>query len=217
MLTAEQKAAWLSERCGRLTASRMTEAMSFRKDGKPSAERTKLMYDLLAERVTGFNARNVVTPAMQEGLDYEDEMFDYFVERTGKTLRPSRFYPHRTIDGFGATPDREPAWDNTGLIEGKVPQPATFIRWTLSGTVPEEHWPQMTAQLLCTDREWVGFIAYCPHIKDEGKRLYMRKFTPDADYRARVFAAAVGFLAELDDMWERFVTTPESVREPAAA
>lgn len=209
MMSSEQKAAWLAERCGKLTASRMSDAMSFLRNGEPSERRTKLMHEILAERVTGFNARHVVTPAMQDGLDFEDEMFDRFVERTGRTLRLSKFYPHRTVDGLGASPDREL---DDGLVEGKVPQPATFTRWVLAGVVPPEHKPQMIAQCLCADKEWVGFMAYCPWIKDERKQLFMRKFIPTPDERAAVLAAAVGFLDELDELFDRFVTS-----EPVAA
>lgn len=205
MMNAEEKAAWLAQRCGRLTASRMADAMSKLKNGEPSERRIKLMHELLAERLTGFSARHVVTPAMQDGLDFEDEMFDRFVERTGRTLRLSRFYEHPTVDGLGATPDREL---DDGLVEGKVPQPATFVRWNLAGVVPPEYKPQMIVQCLCANKEWVGFIAYCPWIKDESKQLFMRKFVPTADERASVLAAAIGFLDQLDQLFDQFVSMP---------
>ncbi len=205
MMTSEQKAAWLAERCGVLTASRMSDAMARLRNGDPSEKRTKLMHEILAERLTGFNARHVVTPAMQDGLDFEDEMFDRFVERTGRSVRLSRFYKHPTIDGLGATPDRE---IDDGLMEGKVPQPNTFIRWVLAGVVPPEYKPQMITQCLCADKEWVGFVAYCPWLKDERKQLFMRKFVPTQEERAAVLAAAVGFLDELDAMFDQFVSMP---------
>ncbi len=205
MMSAETKAAWLAERSGKLTASNMRKAMSFLRNGEPAADRTRLMHELLAERLTGFNARHVVTPAMQDGLDYEDEMFDFFVERTGRDLRLSRLYEHATIPNFAATPDREL---DDGLVEGKVPTAETFVRWVCAGVVPEEHKPQMIAQCLCADKEWVGFMAYNPHIKDERRRLFMRKYTPTPEERAKVLAAAVGFLAELDELWDQFVSQP---------
>ena len=62
---------WLSERTGCLTASRMADALDFRKDGKPGAARIKLMRELLAERMTGEAMRHFVTAEMQRGLDEE--------------------------------------------------------------------------------------------------------------------------------------------------
>jgi hypothetical protein len=206
MMNAEQKAAWLSARAGKLTASRMRDAMDYLKTGASSAARTKLLHSLLAERLTGFSTRNVVTPAMQDGLDYEDEMFDFFVERTGRKVHMSRLYEHPTIENLAATPDREL---DDGLMEGKVPQPETFVRWTLAGVIPPEHMPQMAAQCLCSGRRWVGFVAYCPWIKDEGKRLFMRKFEPAQEYLDTIEREAIKFLGELDDLFDRFVSSTD--------
>lgn len=203
MMTAEQKAAWLAERCGCLTASRMKDAMDFRKDGKPGTYRVKLLHELLAERLTGFSVPHVVTDAMEHGLEYEDEAVDKFVELTGRDVQLSRFYRHPSIEYFGATPDREL---DDGLLEVKCPTSSKFIAWKLAGVVPEEHKPQMLAQLACSGKSWVGFIAYDPRLKDERHRLFLAKFTPSHEEIAAVEAAAVTFLSELDDMFERFTT-----------
>ncbi len=205
MMSAEEKAAWLAVRAGKLTASRMGDAMSFLKNGQPSAARMQYMRELLAERLTGQSVPHVVNDAMMWGTDHEDEAVDVFVERTGRSPRLSRFYEHATILNFGATPDREL---DDGLLEVKCPTTSTFVEWSLAGVVPERHKMQMTAQLLCSDKEWCGFLAYDPRIRDERKQLFMRKFVPTADERAAVLAAAIGFLDELDEMFSRFVESP---------
>lgn len=206
MMNAEDKAAWLSARAGKLTASRMADAMARLKNGDSAAARTQYMRELLAERLTGLSVPHVVNDAMLWGSEHEDEAVDMFVERYGRSPRLSRFYEHATIENFGATPDRE---IDDGLLEVKCPTTATFIEWSLAGIVPEKHKPQMTAQLLCTGKNWCGFLAYDPRIRDERKQLFMRKYTPTADERAAVLAAAVGFLAELDEMFDAFVCAPE--------
>ena len=210
MMSPDEKAAWLSARAGKLTASRMADAMSRLRNGEPSAARQQYMRELLAERLTGMSVHHVVNDAMLWGSEHEDEAVDVFVERTGRSPRLSHFYEHATIENFGATPDREL---DDGLLEIKCPTTATFIEWSLAGVVPERHRAQMTAQLLCADKQWCGFIAYDPRIRDPNKQLFMRKFVPTADERAAVFAAAVGFLDELDEMFSRFVESP--VAEPA--
>jgi exodeoxyribonuclease (lambda-induced) len=203
MMTAEQKAAWLAERCGHLTASNMGKALDFRKDGKPGADRIRLLYELVAERVTGFSVPHVVTDAMQHGLEYEDEAADKFVELTGRDLAVSHFYHHPTIGYFGATPDREL---EDGLVEIKCPATATFIEWKLAGVVPARHKPQMLAQLACTGRKWCGFVAYDPRMREERQRLFLARFEPSAEDIAAVEDAARTFLGELEAMFEKFTT-----------
>ena len=203
MMTAEAKAAWLSARCGKLTASRMADAMKFRRDGKPSAERDRLLRELLAERVTGQSMPHVVTEAMEWGLENEDAAVDAFVEMTGRDVRLSRFYEHPTIPDFGATPDREL---DDGLLEIKCPTTARYLEWVLAGVVPDEHKPQMLAQLACSGKRWCGFIAYDPRVKDERRRLFLRKYEPSAEEIAAVETAARTFLADLDAMFEQFTT-----------
>jgi predicted phage-related endonuclease len=203
MMSAEQKAQFLSDRCGKLTASRMADAMDYLKDGKTSsAKRVKLMQDLLAERLTGDSMPHYVSEAMEHGIEYEDEAADVFVELTGRDLRPSRFYEHPTIENFGATPDREL---DDGLVEVKCPTTPKFICWRLAGGVPQEHVPQMLAQLACTGKKWCGFLAYDPRIREASKRLFMAKFEPSAEQIAAVEDAARIFLNELDAMFSAFV------------
>lgn len=205
VMTAEEKSAWLSARAGKLTASRMADAMSYTAKGFPTAARTKLLHELLAERLTGESVPHVVTEPMLWGLEHEDEAVDCFVERFPQfDVRRSRFYEHPEIENFGATPDREIGAD--GLIEVKCPTTTKFVDWVMRGDVPDEHRPQMCAQLLCSGKAWVGFVAYDPRIRDESKRLFMRKFVPDPGELDLVKAEAIKFLTELDMMFDRFVT-----------
>lgn len=204
-MSPEAKAAWLSARAGKLTASRMADAMAYLKNGSPAMARSKLMRELLAERLTGQSVPHVVNDAMLWGSEHEDEAVDEFVARYPQyDVRGSRFYEHPSIENFGATPDREINHD--GLLEVKCPMTGTYLEWVLAGKVPEQHEPQMAAQLLCTGKSWCGFIAYDPRIRDEGKRLFMRKYVPTDDYLRLVETAAVTFLAELDAMFDAFVS-----------
>lgn len=209
MMTAEEKAQWLADRAGKLTASRMKDAMDYRKDGKAGSFRVKYLHELLAERLTGFSVNHFVNDAMQWGLDHEDEAVDCLVERYPQ-YEPvtSHFYDHPVIANFGATPDRELGYD--GLLEVKCPTSTTFLGWVIGGVVPEEHKPQMCAQLLCTGRKWCGFVAYDPRIRDETKRLFLRKYTPTQDELDRVEKAAEVFLIELDNLFDAFVSSPVS-------
>lgn len=202
-MTPEERAHWLAARAGCLTASHMCDAMAFRKDGKPAAERTKLLHDLLAERVTGHSVRHYVSPAMEHGIQFEDEAKEFYELTTGAILMPAPYIPHPRIEHFGATPD---ALLDEGLAEFKCPTSAKFIAWTLAGVVPEEHRPQMAAQMLCTGRPWCEFVAYDPRIRDRKRRLFLRRFEPTDEELRKVEDAAVAFLAELDGMFESFTS-----------
>jgi hypothetical protein len=200
-MTPDEKAAWLAARCGKLTASRMNDALDFRKDGQPGARRIKLLHELLAERLTGYSVPHVVTDAMEHGLEYEAEAVDVFVGMTGREPKLSRFYEHPTIENFGATPDREL---DDGLLEVKCPTSATFIQWKIAGVVPEQHKAQMTAQCACAGRGWVGFVAYDPRIKTERQRLFLAKHVPTAAEIKEIEDAARSFLQTLDLMFAQF-------------
>lgn len=201
MLEGDDLAAWLSARAGKLTASRMADATDVLKSGKPSARRIKLMHEILAERMTGDSVRHFVSDAMQWGLDREAEAKSAYEAETGVMLAEAGFYDHPRIDLFGATPDA--LHPDGGLVEIKCPTSQTFVEWRLAGVVPEEHKPQMLAQLACTGRAWCEFVAFDPRVRDPRYRLFVRRFAPTPEEIAAIEAAAEAFLAEVDVMWEQ--------------
>lgn len=202
MLQGEQLAQFLEHRAGKLTASRMRAAMSFKKDGTPTKERSDLLRALLAERVTGQTVRTFVNDAMRFGLEYEDEAKAAYEAYTGEFLTPCGTFDHPRIDMLAATPDS--LRGSEGVAEFKVPTSATYIEWVLAGVVPEEHKPQMCLQLACTGRKHARFIAYEPRIRNSERRLFILDYEPTAEEIAAVETAAEQFLAELEEMFQLF-------------
>lgn len=210
MMSREEKAAWLRARAGLLTASRMADAMAFNKTGKPSADRTKYMMELLAERSVGGDEsiRHFVSPAMEWGIAHEDDAKMAYEAQTGvlltdpRTVREHGLFVHPEVEFFAASPDA--LIDHDGLAEVKCPTTAKFLEWRMAGVVPDEHKPQMLAQLLCCPgRSWVEFIAYDPRIKVRKHQLFIRRYTPDAEELAHVLAAAKQFLLETERAWDQ--------------
>ncbi len=195
---------WLSSRAGKLTGSRMKDAMSYLKNGAPSADRSKLMRELLAERLTGQSVRHFVNDAMQWGLDTEDQAKTAYEAQTGELIKPCGYYDHPRIDLFGATPDGLLSPD--GVLEVKCPTTPTFVDWVMAGVVPEEHRPQMVVEILCTGRNWCEFVAFDPRMV-KSSPLFIRRYVPTAEEIAKVEAEAVKFLGELDAMFTQFVET----------
>ena len=200
----DQLAAWLRSRAGKLTASRMGTAMAFKKNGEPTAERSRLLRELLAERLTGDSVRHFVTDAMVWGLEKEAEARAAYEDETGMLVHDAGFYDHSRIDMLGATPDGLIGHD--GLLETKAPTSETYIAWRLAGTLPPEHLPQMAIQLACTGRSWVDFCAYDPRQKNPRHRLFIRRYEPSRDEIAKYEGHAEKFLADLEAMFEAFTT-----------
>ena len=197
---AQQSAQWFQDRIGKLTASCMGMALDFTVKGAEGAKRKQLKIDILAERMTDIIREVYVTPAMQHGIEQEPNAKLAYTALTGTHIMPSPFFPHPRIENFGASPDGLIHPD--GLLEVKCPTTSKFIAWKLAGVVPEEHKPQMLAQLACTRRRWVEFVAFDPRMP-EGKRLFIRRYEPTADEVAAVEKAAETFLAEVEEMFDR--------------
>ena len=203
-MEGDELAAWLAARCGKLTASRMKDAMAFKRNGEPMEARSKLMRELLAERITQASVRHYVNDAMAWGLEKECEAKAAYEAHSGIFVRECGFYDHPEIDNLGATPDGLIGAD--GLIETKCPTTATFTEWVLGGVVPEDHKPQMIVQLRCTGRTWCDFVAYDPRIRDPKRQLLVRRYTPTDEEIAKVEGAAIQFLTELDQLFDAFIS-----------
>lgn len=204
MLEGDALASWLNARAGKLTASRMADAMAFRKDGKPSADRVRLIKEILAERLADCTTRHFVSDAMKWGLEQEDDAKGAYEAETGTMIAECGFVDHPRIDAFGATPDG--VLHGGGLIEVKCPTTTTMVDWMLAGVVPDEHKPQMLAQLACTGRQWCEFVAFDPRIRDPRRRLFIRRYEPTPEDIAGIEVVAAAFLAEVDAMWEVLTT-----------
>jgi putative phage-type endonuclease len=186
--------AWLPARRGKLTASRMADAMARLKNGNEAEARRKLRMELLAERLTGQQMPTYVSSAMQRGLDYEQQAREELEEALGLIAMPARLVEHPTIADFAATPDGFIGDD--ALLEIKVPLPATFVSYVLDGETPGDYIPQMTAQLACARRKKVYFAAYCPEAPKRS-RLFVREFEPVNGMIEKVEREAAQFLDEL--------------------
>ncbi len=187
-------------RIGKLTASRMKDAMSFLKNGTPSQARKDYMRDIVAERLTNIVVPHYVTNAMLHGIEQEPMAKELYSRVTGRAIRPAAFLDHPSIEFCGATPDG--FVDREGLIEVKCPNTGTFLDWIMEGEVPDQHRPQMCLQLSVTGKAWVDFVAYDPRMPD-GKQLFIRRYVPTDEEMKRVESNAVRFLEETDDLFER--------------
>jgi predicted phage-related endonuclease len=206
-MTLQTDPSWLPSRHGCLTASRFRDAIDFLKNGKESESRRKYRSELVAERIAGYSVERYVTPAMQRGLELESHARDLYEERTGQILGPARLFAHPDIEHFMATPDA--TLGNDAVVEFKVPQVHTYVNWLEAGVIPPDHIPQLACQLIVTGRRKAIFCAYCPEMP-EARRLFIREYEPSAEVLEEYTAAAIQFLDEVEDLFQRVTTAEEA-------
>lgn len=201
MKFAEQgSGAWLNMRVGRLTASRMADAMAMRKDGKPSESRNKLLVELLAERLTGDATPHFVSAPMLWGIEQEPHAKAAYEAASGTLLDKCGFSLHPEIEHFGASPDAH-IGDDT-VFEAKCPNSTTHVSWLIERKMPEQHKPQVLAQLACTGRSVAVFVSFDPRMPPN-KQLMIVDWLPTREEIEHVEECARNFLSDLDSMFRQ--------------
>ena len=184
--------AWFAARCGRVTASRVADAVARTQKGWGAA-RSTYMIELIGERLTGQIASHYVTPAMQWGSDNEPFAREAYEMQTGELVSSAGFILHPAIADSGASPD---GYVNEGLIEIKCPTTPTHITFLLERVVPPNHMIQMQWQMACTGRPWCDYASFDPRLP-EHLRLSIGRIPRDDDMIEKLEADVRGFLTEL--------------------
>jgi hypothetical protein len=181
----------------------MRAAMAYlkaKKDGvkEDKAERRNLKIEILSERLTGEIVQKYRNGAMEWGIEHEPLAKMEYEMRTGRAITDVGFVDHPTIENLGASPD---GLVEDGLVEVKCPTTSTHLEYILDGGIPAEYVPQMTLQLLCTQREWCDFVSFDPRVPQK-LQLFVRRFYPTLEQKEEVEKEAVQFLAEIDGLFE---------------
>jgi predicted phage-related endonuclease len=200
MTATQGTAEWFAARCGKITASRAKDVLERLKNGKRSAKGTDYMVELATERMTGEALTHFTSTAMAWGTDQEANARREYEAVTGNLVTEVGF---QCFDGstFGCSPDGLVGDD--GLVEFKCPFNSTVhIMTILGGTIPEEHIPQVQAQLAVTGRDWCDFASYDPRMPD-GLRLFVVRVPRDEAYITALFAEVKVFEAEVAELVTR--------------
>lgn len=193
-------AEWLQLRVGKITASRICEAMSRysikSKVGGETAERKNYKTDMIVERLTGRSTENFVSPEMIWGRDNEQSARTAYEMEKGVMTRQVGFILHPTLDYVGASPD---SLVDDGGLEIKCPKTATHIKWMLAGVVPEEHVDQCQWNMACAEAPWWDFMSYDPRLPEGIDRFIVR--LPRDDKRiAEMEEEAIQFDSEIEQV-----------------
>ena len=188
---------WFKARCGKVTASRISDVMATLRSGGEAASRRNYRAQLVAERLTGVPAESYSSPAMQWGVENEPLARAAYEVHGGVFTDEVGFVPHPTIENTGASPDGLVGAD--GLVELKCPNTATHIDYLLSNAIPTEYQLQMLWQMECTGREWCDFVSFDPRLPEELQLLVIR-FRRDEGQIEVIRREVVKFLQEVQQM-----------------
>ncbi|WP_335954040.1 lambda exonuclease family protein [Acinetobacter higginsii] len=170
---------WHSDRCGKVTASRVKDLNAKPAKGKAL---NALGLTILAERLTGVQKEIQSNFYMQWGVDNEPHAITAYENETGNFVVGTGLINHPFIEMFGASPDGLVGED--GQIEVKCPDTTTHLNTLLTKQVPDEYIPQITSQLSCTRREWCDFISFDPRLEPELQIIIIRVFAKDLGIEA---------------------------------
>lgn len=167
---------WFELRRGKVTASRLEDWLSVSKakntPGKPLKARLDYEKEIMFERTFGKSFDNYVTPAMQDGIDYEGFARDEYTRITGNKVEEVGAWYN---EYFCASPDGSVGAD--GLIEIKVLKDNSFCDVLMEG-VPSKHWKQCQGQLWASGRKWCDYVA----INLNTGKLKIVRVLPDPEF-----------------------------------
>lgn len=178
---------WLAARCGMLTASEMRHIITpTLKIASNDKERGHL-FELLAQRITGFVEPAYISDEMLRGMDDEGE---------ARALYAKHYAPVETV-GFivrdfgggvriGYSPDGLVGDD--GLIEIKSRRQKFQVQTIVDGEMPSDYAIQVQTGLLVTGRAWCDFVSFCG-----GLPMCPIRVEADAEMQAAILAAAQAF------------------------
>lgn len=199
-MTEQRTEAWFTARLGCLTSSRVYDIIPGSRGAYPAA-REHLLYELLAERITGNRVEKYVTAAVQWGVDMEPVARDAYSLGMGVDVIETGFHLHPSIPRFGASPDGMVGDD--GLLEIKAPLTETALKAWAGKDIDPRYNYQMQTQLLVTKREWCDFVIYDPRLPAQ-LELYVRRVKRDRFIAELIEFQARKFLEELHSL-ERIV------------
>tara|TARA_X000000368_G_scaffold418552_1_gene418683 strand:+ start:190 stop:813 length:624 start_codon:yes stop_codon:yes gene_type:complete len=184
---------WLQTRLGKITSSTIHKIMSSKEN---SSTRTRLLQDLIFERISGSPTKNIVTAPMARGLELESEARKAY-ELQNEIVTLSGFIEHPTIKDAGASPDGLVGDD--GLIEIKCLNKKSHEEIIRKQILPRQYYIQIQFQLACTQRLWCDFVAYHP---DADQPLYVQRIMPEIKIIKEIHEKALVFISEVEEKYK---------------
>lgn len=216
---------WLRARCGKVTASKVSDIATQTKRGEWGSKRRAYLIRLIGERLTGMSAdaNSFQTEAQLWGIETEPLALKAYGVFRNSVVSQVGYIDHPSIPMSGATPDGyvDTADDDCGLVQVKCPNTATHIAALIDRVIPEAYQFQMTWELACSpDAKWSDYVSYDPRITVPELRLAVIRLPRNPRQIAGLERAVKDFLVELDNTMATLAAgemsyVPRTVDEPA--
>lgn len=181
---------WMAHRTGLLTASEMKLIVTpTLKTASNDKERAHL-FELLAQRITGYVEPSYVSDDMLRGQEDEVEASLLYA----KTYAPVQQVGFVTNDKWGFTLGYSPdgVVGDDGLIECKSRnqklQIRTIVEYVAANTIDPDFAIQVQTGLLVTERKWCDLVSYCGGLPMATVRVF-----PDPEAQEAIIKAATAF------------------------
>jgi hypothetical protein len=150
---------WFAERLGKPSASRFHEILT--PGGQVSDQRKKYMYKLAAQTISGRNAEEYQSAAMQTGTEREEESRMFYEMLYGVEVKQVGLIFPDDKKQYLCSPDGIMPEIRRGL-ELKNVEPHTQIETLVRGVMPTKHIPQVQGSMLVTGFESWHFMSFSP-------------------------------------------------------
>lgn len=192
---AQNSVEWLYSRVGKVTASRFKDVIAVKKNGEPTAEREKYLWEIVIERLTGKPKEHYTNDAMQYGTEQEVFARIDYEAKTGAFVTETGFIESGEVEMCGGSPDG--LVDDDGGIEIKCPYNSAIHLATWINGMPPEHMAQVQGLMWITGREWWDFVSYDARMPAE-YQLYVQRIKRDEDYLMKLYHAVMSFQKDAD-------------------
>lgn len=182
--------AWHAARCGLLTASEMHLIITPTFKTASNDNERKHLYELLAQRVTGYVEPQYVSSDMLRGHESEIYARALYHEKYAPVVEAGFITNDEWGFPIGYSPDglvRE-----VGQIEIKSPRQKTHIQTIVENEMPKEHIIQVQTGLMVTGRSWCDYVSYCG-----GLPMFVKRVMADFDIQKAILDAAKAFELKL--------------------
>lgn len=181
---------WAALRRGLLTASEirliLTPTLKIASNDKERAH----LYELLAQRITGYVEPAYISDDMLRGINDEAEAAAIYSREYAQTTETGFITNDKWGFTIGYSPDR--LVGDKGLLECKSRRQKYQLETIVSQEVPAEYMLQLQTGLLVSEREWIDFCSYCG-----GMHMVTIRVFPDQRIQDAIVAAASDFEGRL--------------------
>ncbi len=192
---------WHQARCGLLTASEMRLIVTPTLKAASNDKERAHLYELLAQRITGYVEPKYISDDMLRGIDDENDALKAYGKNYAKVIQVGFVTNDKWGFTIGYSPDGLIGDD--GQVECKSRsqkyQVQTICDYVSNETIDPDFMIQVQTGLLVTERQWCDLVSYCGG-------LYMAtvRVLPDEKIQAAIVEAATAFEARLAEKMAKY-------------